>query len=132
MLGAVTNPGPPWYAINVIDFPSLDRFTASSDLELKLVTTRLVGIGRVPRSLPSVVRLSKKIGEVTPKLPSGLSLFQTLWLSERFGYSPFSTALAHFTVTIVVPPAISGRVTVPGTHPGGNVCPIVTVPAVPA
>ena len=77
-LGAVITPVPPWYAMNVIDFPSVDRFTASSDLELKLVTARFVGIARVLRSLPSIVRLSKKIGEVTPKLPSEVSLLKTL------------------------------------------------------
>src|SRR5215471_18151761 len=114
-----------------MDFPSVDRFTASSDFELKLVTRRFVGTGSVPRRFPSVVRLSRKIGEVTPKLPSGLSLFQTLWLSARFGYSPLSTAVPHLTFTLATPPPRRGIETVPATQPGGKVSPITTVVDVP-
>src|ERR1700675_111172 len=36
--GKPPQPGPPPYPINVIDFPSIERFSASSDFELKLVT----------------------------------------------------------------------------------------------
>src|SRR5580704_17390971 len=104
-----------------MDFPSVERFTASSDFELKLVTRRSVGIGRVSRSSPRVVMLSKKIGEVRPKLPSAVSLFHTLCVSVKLGYSPLSIAVAHFTLTLVVPPAIRGTATVPATQPGGKV-----------
>ena len=36
--GKPPQPGPPWYAMNVMDRPSIERFRASSDFELKLVT----------------------------------------------------------------------------------------------
>ncbi len=64
------------------------------------------------------------MGEVMPKLPSGPSLLKTV------GYVPSATAVAHFTFTVVVPPASSGSVTVRATQPGGKVCPTVTVDAV--
>ena len=44
----------------------------------------------MPRRQPSVVRLSKKIDELTPKLPSVPELSQTLCESERLGASPLS------------------------------------------
>jgi len=64
--------------MNVIAVPSDERFSASSDVELKLVVTRLDGTGRVLTSVPVGVIWSRKIGDVIPKLPSALSLFQTL------------------------------------------------------
>src|SRR5450755_373338 len=59
-----------------------------------------------------------KIGEVTPKLPSTKSLFQTLLVLPMAGKAPVSVAvpLGHF--------AVAG-------HPGGRVWPIVTVVASP-
>jgi hypothetical protein len=134
--GKPPQPGPPWYPMNVMDFPSIERFSASSDLELKLVTIRSLGIGSVPKSRPSVERLSRKIGELTPKLPSEPELFQTLCESLRLGASPLSLATPHVTVTFVVPPAVSGTATTvlpfgPPAHPRGNTSPIVTVAAVP-
>jgi hypothetical protein len=57
-----------------MDWPSSERFKASSDFELKLVTIWSLGIGSVPRRWPSVAMLSRKIGEVKPKLPSAVSL----------------------------------------------------------
>src|SRR6476659_2859764 len=107
--------------MKVTDLPSDDKFTASSDFELKLVTNKSVGIGNVPMSLPCLSMLSRKIGEVTPKLASGPSLFHTLLLSCKFGYSPFETAVPQVTFTEVVPPASSGSITVFGTQPGGSV-----------
>src|SRR5215475_10169648 len=100
-----------------MDLPSVERFRDSSDFELKLVTTWSEGTASVPSVFPSVVMLSRKMGEVMPKLPSGPSLLKTV------GYVPSATALAHFTFTVVVPPARSGSVTVRATHPGGNVWP---------
>jgi hypothetical protein len=123
--------------MNVMDFPSIERFSASSDFELKLVTILSLGIGREPSSQPSVVTLSRKIGEVTPKLPSEPELFQTLCESKRFGNSPLSEAIPQVTVTgVVVPGVVVGTLTTvvpfgPPAHPSGRVSPIVTVEAVP-
>ena len=75
---------------------------------------------------PSAARLSRKMGEVTPKLPSESALFQTLWESERFGNSPLSLAIPHGTVTAVVTPVVVvGTATVvlpfgPPAHPRGT------------
>src|SRR5580704_5692378 len=123
--------------MNVTDFPSIERFSASSDFELKLVTIRSLGIGSVPRSRPSVERLSRKIGELTPKLPSEPELFHTLCESLRLGASPLSLETPQVTVTFVVPPAVSGTATTvlpfgPPAHPRGNTSPIVMVAAVPS
>ena len=38
--------------MNVIALPSADRFSATSDFELKLVVTRLVGTGSVLTKVP--------------------------------------------------------------------------------
>src|SRR5580704_497544 len=114
-----------------MDLPSSERFKANSDFELKLVTIWLLGIASVPRRWPSVVMLSRKIGAVTPKLPSAESLLKTV------GYVPSAIAalqpeeLPLGIATVAVPPAMSGSVTVPGTHPGGRLCPIVTVDTSP-
>ena len=110
----------------MIDFPSVDRFSANSDFELKLVTIWSLGMGSVPSKNPSLVILSRKIGEVTPKLPSGPSLLNTV------GYVPSATAVPQVTFTFAVPPASNGTRTVPATQPGGNVWPTVTVAAFPA
>src|SRR5579863_5561758 len=123
--------------MNVSDFPSTERLSASSDFELKLVTIKSVGIASVPRRSPLVVRLSRKIGEEIPKLPSLFELFQTLCESLRFGNSPLSEAIPQGTVTeVVTPGVVVGTSTTelpfgPPTHPGGNVSPIVMVSAVP-
>src|SRR5579862_1593432 len=100
--------------MKVSDLPSVERFSASSDFELKLVTIRLVGIARVPISSPLVFRLSRNTGEVMLKLPSARSLLNTV------GYVPSLVALAHFTFTLAAPPASKGTLTVPATQPGGN------------
>src|SRR5580704_4010125 len=71
-------PMPPTYPTNVIERPSIERFRANSDLELKLVTIRSVGMAMVSSVQPSVVMSSRKIGDVTPKLGSVFALFQTL------------------------------------------------------
>src|SRR5579862_9197650 len=115
-----------------MDFLSVELLSANSDFELKLVTKRSVGMGRVPSSSPCVVTLSRKTGAVTPKLPSAVLLFHTLWVSERLGYSPLSTAAAHFTLIETVPPAMSGSVMVVVTQAGGKVWPGVTVETVPS
>jgi hypothetical protein len=100
--------------MKVIDLPSMERFTANSDFELKLVTTSSVGIARVPIRCPSVVRLSRKIGEVIPKWPSAVLLLKTP------GKLPSAMGVLQVTATGVVPPAMSGTLTVPATQPGGN------------
>src|ERR1700734_2587335 len=100
--------------MKVIDLPSTERFTANSDLELKLVTIRSVGIANESSRWPSVVRLSRKIGEVMPNSPSAEALLNTV------GKVPSATAVLQVTVTGVVPPATSGTLTVPATQPGGN------------
>jgi hypothetical protein len=92
--------------MNVIDRPSIERFKASSDFELKLVTILSLGIGSVPNGQPSVVKLSRNIGELTPKLPSVVELFHTLCESFRFGASPLSLAIPQGTVTLVVVPGV--------------------------
>src|SRR5580704_15150478 len=122
--------------MNVMEFPSTERFKANSDFELKLVTIRLLGIGRESSKRPSVLRLSRKIGELTPKLPSEPELFQTLWESERFGNSPLSEATPQVTVTFVVPLVVVGTATTvlpfgPPGQPSGKVAPVVTVEAFP-
>src|ERR1700739_2561856 len=104
---------------------------ANSDFELKLVTSWSLGIAKGPITFPFESILSRKIGDVTPKLASGPSLFQTLCESSRLGYSPLSIAAPHVTATLFEPPAISGTVISPATHPGGSVCPAETVLASP-
>src|ERR1700722_16241467 len=119
-----------------MEFPSTERFKANSDFEQKLVTILLLGIGREPSNSPSVSRLSRKIGEVTPKLPSEPELFQTLWVSLRFGNSPLSEATPQVTVTFAIPLVVVGTATTklpfgPPGHPSGSVSPITIVSAVP-
>jgi hypothetical protein len=64
--------------MNVTAVPSVDRFTASSDFEEKLVVTILGGIGKVLIAAPVVgFNWSRKIGDVIPKLPSVVSLAKT-------------------------------------------------------
>src|ERR1700744_4072351 len=63
--------------MKVIWRPSVDRLSASSDLELKLVTRSLVGTAMVRSGNPSGVTSSKNIAEVIPKLGSYKTSFQT-------------------------------------------------------
>src|SRR5580700_11928982 len=113
--------------MKVIDLPSTERFTASSDFELKLVTISPVGIAREPTRWPSVVTLSRKIGEVMPKWPSAALLLKTP------GNVPSAVGVLQVTATGVVPPAMSGTLTVPATQPGGNtVTPGTSSEAVPS
>jgi hypothetical protein len=68
------------YPMNVTLFPSVERFSASSDLEGKLVTALEVGMAKVSTSTrlsPITASRSRTMGEVTPKLPSWASLAQT-------------------------------------------------------
>src|ERR1700730_10310716 len=109
--------------MNVTTSPLVDRFSASSDLELKLVTIRCGSIGTERRTRPSGAISSRKIGEVTPKLPSTVSLSQTLFGLPGEGNNPLAIA---GTPALLVPPhfAVDG-------HCGGNNSPTVTVDAVP-
>lgn len=99
-------------------FASSDRFNATSDFELKLVVTKVVGTASVLTSVPAVVIWSRKSGDVTPKLPSTLSLFQTLLVLPTAGKAPVSVAVP------VPQEAVAGQF-------GGSGCPTVTVAAVP-
>src|ERR1700677_289627 len=124
--------------MNVKDLPSAERLSANSDFELKLVTIRLEGTANVPSGWPSGVRSSRKIGEVTPKLPSLFALFHTLCKLKSLGNSPLSLAMPQGTVTLVVTPGVVvGTATTvlpfaPPAHPGGKFSPTVTVSAVPS
>jgi hypothetical protein len=102
------------YAIKVTALPSVERFTDISDLELKLVVAKFGGIGSVLTSVPDVVSWSRKMGDVIPKLPSTLLLFQTLLLYAIEGYKPLSVAFP------LPQEAVKG-------HTGGNGWPSVTV-----
>jgi hypothetical protein len=51
---------------------------AISDLELKLVVTIEVGMASELTSVPVGVSWSRKMGDVTPKLPSTILLLKTL------------------------------------------------------
>src|ERR1700722_3307786 len=112
--------------MKVMDLPSVERFRASSDLELKLVTIWSLGIGNEPRRKPPVVRLSRTIGDVMPKLASAASLLKTP------GYVPSLVAMAQATATGVVPPAIKGIFTFPAMQPGGSVSPTTTDDGLPS
>src|ERR1019366_9443058 len=98
--------------MKVTNLLSVERLSPSSDLDEKLVTICAGGTGTVPSVTPVGERSSRKIGDVTPKLGSGTSLFQTL------GRVPSATAVGAGT------PA-SGE-----TAPG-RACPTTTVLAVP-
>src|SRR5579863_3347913 len=80
---------------------------------------------------------SRKIGELTPKLPSEFALFQTLWESNRLGNSPLSDPIPQGTFTsVVVPGVVVGTSTFvlplgPPAQPSGRVSPMVTVDALP-
>jgi hypothetical protein len=93
---------------------------ASSDFELKLVVKVVGGIAMVVRTAPEDGESSSmKIGEVTPKLPSAKSLFQTLLVVLRDGKRPL------FVAVPVPQAAVEGQL-------GGNGSPIMTVDATPA
>ena len=60
----------------------MDRFSASSDLDEKLVTMPPwpgagAGMGKVFTTCPFGLSCSRKAGEVTPKLPSVSTLLNT-------------------------------------------------------
>src|SRR5579859_2655719 len=109
--------------MNVSARRSVERFSASSDLELKLVTIRRGSIGSVLTTCPPGVTSSRKIGAVTPKLPSTWSLFQTLLGLPIAGNEPLSTAA---TPALFGPPHFAV-----GGQRGGSNSPTVTVDAVP-
>src|ERR1700722_6542991 len=81
------------------DLPSVERLRASSDFDEKLVTiwsgldatpgSVLFGTSIVLTGVPDGVSWSSTIFDVTPKLPSIVSLLKT------WGYSPPSTAVPH-------------------------------------
>src|SRR5437773_1433662 len=104
--------------MNVIAVASVERFRASSDFELKLVTTIPGGMASVFTSTPPGVIWSRRMGDVTPQLPSALSLFHTLLVLEAVGYAPLSLA------TALPQDAVEG-------HSGGSFCPAITVVASP-
>src|ERR1700677_2482725 len=105
--------------MNVRKFPSRERFSASSDFELKLVTiwvlslviprSRLFGTSRELNLRPNGVISSRKIRDVIPKLASTGALLNTK------GYNPLFTAVTH-------PP-------VEGAHSGGSAWPTLTLAA---
>ena len=105
--------------MSVRNWRSSDRFTASSDFELKLVTKVVPGTEIVVSVDPDGVISSIKIGDVMPKLPSTLLLFQTLLVLVRDGNKPLSVAVA------VPHAAVLGQF-------GGSGWPMVTVDAFPA
>src|ERR1700691_3956835 len=104
--------------------PSVDRFSASSDLELKLVTIMLVGITKLLSVVADGVSRSRKIGEVIPKLPSTESLSHTLLELLVEGYAPLFVAFA--------PQAPDDAVLALAGHTGGNTEPTTTVLGSPA
>jgi hypothetical protein len=57
--------------------PSLDRLSAPSDFDEKLVVSSLVGTGMTPWGKPEGVICSRYSGEVTPKLGSTVTLLNT-------------------------------------------------------
>ena len=63
--------------MNVTSRPLVDRFSASSDFDEKLVTRSRVGTLNLPSIAPSGVTRSRKIGAATPKLGSTMSLLNT-------------------------------------------------------
>jgi hypothetical protein len=104
----------------VMAVPSVERFSATSDLELKLVVPRLGGIGSVLTSVPVGVSWRRKTGEVMPKLPSTRSLLNTLFVLVVEAYAPLSVAFAALHCVV----AVAG-------HTGGNGCPTASVAALP-
>src|SRR5215469_1755449 len=80
--------------MKVSTLPSVDRFSASSDLELKLVTIMLLGTAKLLTVVPDGVSCSRKMGEVIPKLPSTVSLLKMLLVLSVAAYAPLSVALA--------------------------------------
>lgn len=98
--------------------PSVDRLTASSDFELKLVVNVAPGTDRVFTTVPVGVSWSINIGDVIPKLPSTVSLFQTLLVLPMAGKAPL------FVAVPVPQLAVAGQF-------GGSGWPMVTEAAVP-
>jgi hypothetical protein len=96
-----------------------EKSIAISGFEVKQVTIMLAGTGSVLTSEPVGVGRSIKIGEVTPKLPSALLLFQASLALAVEGPEPLSGA------TAVPHAAVAGQT-------GGNAWPTLTAEAVPA
>ncbi len=63
--------------MNVTYLPSVDRLSAPSDLDEKLVFSSLEGTGMTSSVRPKGVISRRKSREVTPKLPSTESLLNT-------------------------------------------------------
>ncbi|MGZ4250579.1 MAG: hypothetical protein ACXVUE_20010 [Solirubrobacteraceae bacterium] len=75
--------------MNVTSRPLVDRFSASSDFDEKLVTSSRVGTLNLSSMLPLGVIRSRNIGAATPKLGSARSLLNT------YGYAPSAVAVAQ-------------------------------------
>jgi hypothetical protein len=92
-------------------------------LELKLVTIMLLGTAKLLSVVPVGLTWSRKMGEVTPKLPSILLLLKMLLALLVEAYKPLSVALpAHAPDAAVL--ALAGQT-------GGNAWPTTTVLASP-
>ena len=66
------------YPMNVTSQPFVERLSASSDLEEKLVTRSRLGTGIRLNTWPHGVSSSRNTREVTPKLASTVSLLNTV------------------------------------------------------
>ena len=75
--------------MNVTARPVVETLSASSDLDEKLVTNWSVGTLILPTTSPPGVSCHRRIGEVTPKLPSATSLLNT------YGYAPSAVAVTQ-------------------------------------
>src|SRR5215471_12706392 len=106
--------------MKVITLPSVDRFSASSDLELKLVTIMLLGTAKLLTVVPDGVSCSRKMGEVIPKLPSTLLLLKMLLALSVDAYAPLSVALAPVQEPVDAVSALAGQT-------GGSAWPTTTV-----
>src|ERR1700678_1434213 len=95
--------------MNVTYVPFVDRFSDSSDLEEKLVTSSLLGMSIRPTCLPDGVISSRKMGEVMPKLASVSTLLKIC------GKEPSAVAVTQF-------PAVQpgGSWVVPATSSGSG------------
>src|SRR5580692_11027201 len=103
--------------MKVTYWPLVERFSASSDLDEKLVTIWLafadtprcvlLGTSSDPTRFPDAVNSLSVIGEVTPKLASMEALLKT------YGYAPLVTAVPQGSAE--EPPQPGGSCVVPAT-----------------
>src|SRR6516165_9489655 len=97
--------------MNVTSWPFVERLRASSDLEEKLVTRSREGTAIRSITWPHGVSLSRNTLEVTPKLPSTVSLLNTN------GYVPSAIARGQRLVLVSVQPG--GSTVTPGVMSAG-------------